>query len=309
MDKEKINSIQFKLPLDTLPDRLDKVLAKLMPEQSRSRLQHWIESGHVTIDGDKAKIRSRVYPGASIQVWPQLAPEDQAFIAEPVDFKVLAETQDWIVIDKPYGLVTHPGAGNWHGTLLNGLLYRYPELSRVARAGIVHRLDKDTSGILIVARTAEAQTSLVRQLQARTVVRKYKALVHGHMQGDGFMDEPIGRDQHVPVRMTANRPIAPKPAKTNFHVESIAYYDDQPVSNIVCQLETGRTHQIRVHLSHHNHPLLGDVIYGGKLLGTANRQMLHAFELGFVDPSSGKDMLFNAALPDDFQAVLDAIKS
>lgn len=309
MDKEKINPIQFKLPLDTLPDRLDKVLAKLLPEQSRSRLQDWIESGHVILNGEIAKIRSRVGPAAIIQVWPQPAPEDQAFVPEPIEFTVLAESQDWIVIDKPQGLVTHPGAGNWHGTLLNGLLYKYPELSRVARAGIVHRLDKDTSGILIVARTPEAQTNLVRQLQARTVIRKYQAIVHGHVNRDGFVAEAIGRDPHVPVRMSCDNPIAAKAAKTNYFVKAKAYYQEQAVSHLICQLETGRTHQIRVHLSYIKHPLLGDVLYGGKLLDGVNRQMLHAYELGFVDPCTGNNLQFFAQLPDDFKNTLANLHS
>src|SRR5699024_10998072 len=139
------------------------------------RLKTWIESNHVLVDGKIAKVRTQVGPGARILVWPQQAPEDLAFVPEPVEFAVVAETPDWVVIDKPAGLVTHPGAGNWHGTLLNGLLHRYPDLSRIARAGIVHRLDKDTSGLMVVARTETAQTHLVRQLQARTVKREYHA--------------------------------------------------------------------------------------------------------------------------------------
>ena len=174
--------VEFALPLKALPDRLDKVLAGLMPEHSRSRLQGWIESGHVLVNGRAARVRQAVGAGDKISVWMQPTPESLAFCAEPVDFRVLAESADWIVVDKPAGLVTHPGAGNWHGTLLNGLLYRYPELRQVARAGIVHRLDKDTSGLLVVARHERSQTDLVRQLQARTVRREYLALVHGTIQ-------------------------------------------------------------------------------------------------------------------------------
>lgn len=304
MDKENSNSIQFKLPLDTLPDRLDKVLAKLIPEHSRARLQSWIESGHVYVNGVPGKIRTRVGPASHIQVWPQPAPEDLSFTPEPVNFDVLAESQDWIVIDKPAGLVTHPGAGNWHGTLLNGLLYRYPELSKVARAGIVHRLDKDTSGALVVARNEQAQTSLVRQLQAHTVKRRYCAIVLGYMQGQGSIDMPIGRDPHVQVRMTTQHPTAPKHALTNYMVKASGLYQGTPVSQVICQLETGRTHQIRVHLAQMKHPLVGDAVYGGKLLGLAQRQMLHAFELGFTDPGSGAELNFESALAADIQAVI-----
>ncbi|HET8598576.1 MAG TPA: RluA family pseudouridine synthase [Castellaniella sp.] len=293
----------FELPLQALPDRLDKVLARLLPQHSRSRLQTWIEDGHVRVDGAVGRIRTRVGPGARIQVWPQQAPEDLAFVPEPVDFRVVADSAAWIVVDKPAGLVTHPGAGNWHGTLLNGLLHRYPELLHVARAGIVHRLDKDTSGLLVVARTEVAQTALVRQLQARTVKREYSALAHGALAGGGTVDAPIGRDARVPVRMSADRPIAAKPAVTHYAVEAVGRCDGQPVSAVACRLETGRTHQIRVHLSLLKHPLLGDTLYGGRALAGAERQMLHARALAFEDPATGRQQSFTAEPPADFQAV------
>lgn len=293
----------FTLPLHALPDRLDKVLAKLLPQHSRSRLQAWIADGCVQVDGVVGKIRTPVGPGARIQVWPQQAPEDLAFVPEPVDFGVVAESPDWIVVDKPAGLVTHPGAGNWHGTLLNGLLHRYPELLHVARAGIVHRLDKDTSGLLVVARTELAQTALVRQLQARTVKREYCALVHGALSGQGTIEAPIGRDARVPVRMSADRPLAPKPAITHYAVQRTGYCGEQPVSEVVCHLETGRTHQIRVHMALLKHPLLGDSVYGGRALAGATRQMLHARALSFQEPGTGQWQSFSAALPEDFCAV------
>lgn len=297
----------FTLPLQALPDRLDKVLAGLLPQHSRNRLQTWIEQGHVQVDGVVGKIRTRVGPGAHIQVWPQQAPEDLAFTPEPVDFLVVAESAQWIVVNKPAGLVTHPGAGNWHGTLLNGLLYRYPELLQVARAGIVHRLDKDTSGLLVVARTAIAQTALVRQLQARTVKREYRALVHGVVLQSGRVDAPIGRDSRVPVRMSADRPIAPKVAVTHYQVRASGQCEQQPVTEIICHLETGRTHQIRVHLSWLKHPLLGDTLYGGRGLGGAQRQMLHAQALSFQDPLTAQWQAFTAELPADFESVREQI--
>lgn len=297
----------FELPLHVLPERLDKVLARLMPQHSRSRLQAWIEAGHVHIDGAPARVRSPVGPGARIQVWPQQAPEDLAFVPEPVAFRVVADAPDWIVVDKPAGLVTHPGAGNWHGTLLNGLLYRYPELHHIARAGIVHRLDKDTSGLLVVARTDTAQTHLVRQLQARTVRREYCALVHGALAGAGTVDAPIGRDARVPVRMSADRPIAPRAAITRYAVQRSGRCAEGAVSEVLCRLETGRTHQIRVHMARLHHPLLGDVLYGGRLIAGVQRQMLHARALGFEDPASGQWQAFMADLPDDYRQVLNHI--
>ena len=298
---------RFNLPLTALPDRLDKVLARLMPQHSRSRLQTWIEAGHVRVDGTVGRIRTRVGPGARILVWPQQAPEDLAFIPEPVDFEVVADSPAWIVVNKPAGLVTHPGAGNWHGTLLNGLLYRYPELAHVARAGIVHRLDKDTSGLLVVARTETAQTNLVRQLQARTVKREYRALICGRLAGEGTVSAPIGRDARVPVRMSADRPVAPKVAITHYTVVACGQALGQPVTEVVCHLETGRTHQIRVHMAFLHHPLLGDTLYGGRPLLGAAHQMLHARALSFQDPGSGEWQAFDAELPEDFQRVRNQI--
>src|SRR5690606_33361885 len=171
------------VPAGTRADRLDKVLASLLDGHSRSRLQGGIEAGWDQVNGAAAKVRQTVGPGDVIAVWEQPAPASPAFMPEPVEFAVVDESPDWIVVSKPAGLVTHPGAGNWHGTLLNGLLHRYPELMRVARAGIVHRLDKDTSGLMVVARNDLAQTHLVRQLQARSMGREYLALAHGWLAG------------------------------------------------------------------------------------------------------------------------------
>ncbi len=303
------------VPSGQRADRLDKVLAALLPEHSRSRLQGWIESGHVQVNGAPAKVRSTVGPGDRIEVWAQPAPESLAFSPEPVDFAVVADSPDWIVVDKPAGLVTHPGAGNWHGTLLNGLLYRYPELARVARAGIVHRLDKDTSGLMVVARHDAAQTHLVRQLQARTVGREYLALVHGWLTASGTVDRPIGRDARVPVRMSVERPIAPKPAITHYRTDRLGavagdgpHAAASPVTQVICRLETGRTHQIRVHLSSLGHPLLADALYGGRAMAGAARQMLHARALRFDDPGGGEPLSFQSSPPDDMLAVQEAIR-
>jgi len=297
------------VPSQTPADRLDKVLAALLPAHSRSRLQGWIAAGCVRVNGVPAKLRQRTGPGDEITVWPQPAPETLAFAPEPVDVAVFAESPAWIVVNKPAGLVTHPGAGNWRGTLLNGLLFRYPELAGVARAGIVHRLDKDTSGLLVVARTEAAQTHLVRQLQARTMGRDYLALAHGRTPDAGRIDVPVGRDARVPVRMSAVAPIAGKVAVTHYCAlrrGSVAQHH-RPVTELACRLETGRTHQIRAHLSALGHPLVGDTLYGGLALAGAARQMLHARALRFLDPRDESECAFEADPPADMQTVIATI--
>jgi len=296
------------VPAGTRADRLDKILAALLDGHSRSRLQGWIEAGWVQVNGAPAKVRQVVGPGDVLAVWEQPAPESLAFTPEPVDFSVVAESPDWIVVDKPAGLVTHPGAGNWHGTLLNGLLHRYPELARVARAGIVHRLDKDTSGLMVVARNELAQTHLVRQLQARSMGREYIALAHGWLPAAGMVDRPIGRDARVPVRMSVDRPIAPKPAITHYAPLRQGRAPGGPVTEVACRLETGRTHQIRVHLASLGHPLLADTLYGGRPTAGATRQMLHARALHFDDPGGGGAAAFRADPPDDMRQVQEALQ-
>ncbi len=300
--------LEFQLPFKALPERLDKVLARLIPDHSRSRLQGWIEGGHVLVNGQPGRIKQMVNAGDKLAVFEQSPPESLAFSPEPVDFAVIAESADWIVVNKPAGLVTHPGAGNWQGTLLNGLLYRFPELGLVARAGIVHRLDKDTSGLLVVARHEKSQTHLIRQLQARTVNREYLALVHGRLSRPGIVKAEIGRDPRVPVRMAVENPIAPKPAVTHYSpLRSGCVNGDIPVTEVSCRLETGRTHQIRVHMTSLRHPLVADVLYGGKLIAGATRQMLHAKVLSFDDLATGGRVSFEASLPDDFRQVLEGV--
>jgi 23S rRNA pseudouridine1911/1915/1917 synthase len=296
------------VPADTRAERLDKVLATLLPGHSRNRLQSWIEGGWVQVNGTAAKVRQKVGSGDVITVWEQPSPESLAFTAEPIDFAVVDESPDWIVVNKPAGLVTHPGAGNWQGTLLNGLLYRYPELSRVARAGIVHRLDKDTSGLMVVARNDLAQTHLVRQLQARSMGREYIALTHGRLRVAGVVNHPIGRDPRVPVRMSIERPIAAKPAVTHYAPSRQGQAPTgEPVSEVICRLETGRTHQIRVHMASLGHPLLADTIYGGRELAGATRQMLHARALHFDDPGGRGDVKFQADPPQDMSQTQETI--
>lgn len=309
--KESFSSIaprEFQIPFKALPERLDKVLAGLIPDHSRSRLQGWIEAGHVLVNGNPGRVKQMVTAGDKLIVHEQVPAESLAFSPEPVEFVTVAESSDWIVVNKPAGLVTHPGAGNWQGTLLNGLLHRYPELAKVPRAGIVHRLDKDTSGLLVVARHEKAQTHLIRQLQAHTVTREYTALVHGRLTRAGTVNADIGRDPRVPVRMAVTNAIAPKAAITHYSpVRSGRLDDDATVAEVTCKLETGRTHQIRVHMMSLNHPLVGDVLYGGKLVGGATRQLLHARALSFDDFSSGQTVSFQTPLADDFQGILDSI--
>ncbi len=300
---------QVFLVTDEMPlERLDKVLAQLVPQHSRSRLQTWIQGGHVLVNGKVAKLRQTLREDDVITVYEQPAPEDHAFVPQPVDFDVLGETSDWIVVNKPVGLVTHPGAGNWSGTLLNGLLHRYPELTHVARAGIVHRLDKDTSGLLVIARNEVSQTHLVRQLQARTMGRQYLALAHGRMLEQGTVDRPIGRDPKVPVRMSVESLSAPKAAVTHYQLVRVGEYGGSNISEVTCRLETGRTHQIRAHLASLGHPLLGDTLYGGRAIEGAARQMLHAHQLRFEDPSGAGMVEFTAAPAADMLNVIEHIR-
>jgi len=295
---------QYRVPAQQQPERLDKVLAQLMPEFSRRRLQGWIHDGHVQVNGQVAKVRQPVQSGDCIVVYEQPDQAELAFEPENIDLTVIAESPDWIVVDKPAGMVTHPGAGNWQGTLLNALLYHYPELDGVSRAGIVHRLDKDTSGIMVVARHERAHTDLVRQLQARTVGRQYQAFVHGRLKGGAAIDLPIGRDRRVAVRMTTRSPLAPKPALTHYVAGRVARLPDVgELTEVRCALHTGRTHQIRVHLAALGYPLLGDVLYGGRHHPLFPRQMLHARQLSFTDFQSGRQCQFEAGWPGDFTAL------
>jgi 23S rRNA pseudouridine1911/1915/1917 synthase len=314
--REETAPRRVKVPDDLAGERLDKVLAKVFPEFSRSRLQGWIESGRVRVDGANAKIRQPVPLGASIELVPDLLPEQLAFTPEPVPLDVVYEDATLVVINKPAGLVVHPAAGNWSGTMLNGLLHRYGAAAAgLPRAGIVHRLDKETSGLMVVARTLEAQTDLVRQLQARTVKRRYLALVWGTMPDNGTIDAPIGRDPRERTRMAVVGGASGKPARTHFRRVDATSWHGQPVSAIHCDLETGRTHQIRVHCAHIGHPLLGDPVYGrarGKrsvaaLPGEFSRQALHAWRLGLIHPRTGRAMLWRADPPDDMAELIAAL--
>ncbi|WP_322009090.1 RluA family pseudouridine synthase [Paraburkholderia sp. J12] len=307
---------RVQVPDELAGERLDKVLAKVFPEFSRSRLQGWIEAQRVRVDGASAKVRQPVPLGATIELVPDLLPEQLAFTPEPVPLDVIYEDEAILVINKPAGLVVHPAAGNWSGTILNGLLHRYGEAAAgLPRAGIVHRLDKETSGLMVVARTLEAQTDLVRQLQARTVKRRYLALVWGNTPDKGTIDAPIGRDPRERTRMAVVKGAAGKPARTHFRRIDKTLWHNQPISAIHCDLETGRTHQIRVHCAAVGHPLLGDPVYGhargrrsvAALPDGFARQALHAWRLGLIHPVTGRAMQWRAEVPDDMDALIAAL--
>lgn len=306
VDEDSHGVVSFLAAADASGERLDKWLAAQMTTRSRSRLQHWIVDGLVRIDGRTAHVRDAVWPGARIDVETRPDPEAVAFAAEPVPFDIVHEDDAIIVVDKRAGLVVHPATGHWGGTLLNGLLHHAPSLAAVPRAGIVHRLDKDTSGLMVVAKTVDAQTQLVRQLQARTVRRDYVGIARGATPERDRIEFPIGRDPRDRLRMKAfvreaGTPATAKPAATRY--ERWALHDDAtrgPHSLVACSLETGRTHQIRVHLQAIGHALVGDPLYGPRERQPVfDRQALHAWRLGLVHPVDGRAMRWTSSLPDD----------
>ncbi len=297
------------VPAALAGQRLDLALARMFPEHSRSRLQAWLREGHIQLDSRAAKAKQKIWGGEQVRLLPQPGPQESAHRPEKIDLPVLYEDASIIVIDKPAGLVVHPGSGNWQGTMLNALLHHAPELASVPRAGIVHRLDKDTSGLLVVARTLPAQTDLVRQLQARSVRREYLALVHGRVEGEGEVDAPVGRDPRVRTRMAVTG--RGKHALTRYR--ALRHFDGATL--LECSLATGRTHQIRVHLHSLGHPIVGDPVYrlagrrrGDSILDSFGRQALHACRLAFVHPASGETMRFESPLPADMRGLLAALQ-
>ena len=303
--------ISLEIPMEMAGERLDKVLAGSLPDYSRNRLKTWVEAGAVMVDGKVTKARYLLRGGESIKVFPQEMPEQFAFSPEDIPLDVVYEDDAMIVINKPAGLVVHPAAGNWSGTLLNGLLFRYPELKSLPRAGIVHRLDKDTSGLMVVARTAQAQTSLVRQLQDRTVGRRYLSWVWGEAPSQGKVLASVGRDQRDRLKMAAGSPQG-KPAATLFRRLAKGAFNESPVALLECRLETGRTHQIRVHLESLGFPLLGDPVYRKKTPGVAQslpfeRQALHAFALSLQHPVTNELSSWFRLPPADLMVLLTQV--
>ena len=283
--------------------RLDQALARLMPGESRSRLARLIEEGHVRVDGAQAAARRKVRSGEAVEVALMPRPEQSAATPEAIGLAVVHEDEDIVVIDKPAGLVVHPGSGNWSGTMLNALLHHSPTAAQLPRGGIVHRLDKDTSGLLVVARNEPAQLALVRQLQDHSVKRTYLAVARGRVARDGKVEAPIGRH---PVQRTRMAVVGGgKPAVTHYRVrERFAQH-----TLLECELETGRTHQIRVHLASIGHALEGDPVYAGRGPRRFNRQALHAWQLAFVHPASGARVRFESPLPADMAALLESLRA
>jgi len=309
-----ITRLSGTIPEECAGQRLDQALAQLFADYSRSRLTLWLKQGQVEVEGRQWRGRDKVRGGEQVEIVAQLEAQTEAQ-AENIALDIRYEDEDLIVINKPAGLVVHPAAGNANGTLLNALLYHDPKLVTLPRAGIVHRLDKDTSGLLVVARNLTAQKSLVEQLQARSLLREYSAIVNGVMIAGGQVDAPIGRHPVNRKRMA----VTPngKPAVTHYRV--LQRYRSHTA--VRCKLESGRTHQIRVHMAHMRYPLLGDPVYGGRfklprncseelttLLRGFGRQALHAQRLGLVHPASGKSMEWCVALPQDMRILQTALR-
>ena len=289
------------LPSALHGERLDKVLVAIAPEFSRSHLQQLIERGHVRLDGQAATTASRrIKAGQQVQLELMPTEESLAFRPQAMALAVLYEDEHLLVLDKPAGLVVHPAPGNWSGTLLNGLLHHLAAAGTLPRAGLVQRLDKDTSGVMMVGKTLPSVTALVRDIGARQVHRRYLALAHGRpAEADFSIEAPIGRDPKVRVRMAIV--AGGRPSRTDVHCLATG---DGPnvVSALSCTLHTGRTHQIRVHLASRGHPLVADSLYGGRALLGMQRQALHAFELRLEHPLTRAPLAFECAPPADFAA-------
>ncbi|HCU54321.1 MAG TPA: 23S rRNA pseudouridine(1911/1915/1917) synthase RluD [Gammaproteobacteria bacterium] len=302
------------MPEELIGQRLDQALARLLPAYSRARLQQWIQEGRVTVNNQTTRAKDRVRGGEQIEV---LVPDVPAgdWQAEDIPLVIVYEDDDLLVIDKPAGLVVHPGAGNPEGTLLNALLHHVPALRRLPRAGIVHRLDKETSGLLVVAKTEMARLDLIEQLKERSLSREYMALVQGIVIAGGTVDAPIGRHALTRTRMAVSG--RGRPAVSHYRVER----KFRAHTLLRVKLESGRTHQIRVHMAHLKHPLVGDPVYGGRALlpkGAApdliealhgfKRQALHATRLGLVHPTTRQPMVWDSAPPQDLRDLLEVLE-
>jgi len=293
--------------------RFDVALSEMLPDYSRSKITAWIKSGEALINHKPFKPKDKVNGSEMVELTINQK-QNNDWVGEDIPLNVVFEDEDMIVLNKAVGLVTHPGAGNWSGTLANALLHYEPKLATLDRAGIVHRLDKNTSGLMVVARNEKSQKNLVEQLQTHSVSREYSAIVYGHMVSGGTIDKPIGRDTKDRVKQTVSS--NGKEAVTHYRV--IDRYQNHTHVKVI--LETGRTHQIRVHLSHIGYPLIGDSMYGGKVrfprkadailkkaLVNFKRQALHSRKLTLAHPISGELMSWKAPLPEDMLALLDVL--
>ncbi|MCP1602785.1 23S rRNA pseudouridine(1911/1915/1917) synthase RluD [Pseudomonas citronellolis] len=302
------------VPLDLGGQRLDQVAAQLFPEHSRSRLAGWIKDGHLTVDGAVLRPKDVVHAGSRLALEVQLEAQGE-WKAQDIELDIVYEDEHILVIDKPAGLVVHPAAGHQDGTLLNALLHHVPHLANVPRAGIVHRLDKDTTGLMVVAKTLEAHTNLVAQLQARSVSRIYEAIVVGVIVAGGKVDAPISRHGVMRQKMA----VVPTGKQAISHYRVLERFRSHTHTRV--KLETGRTHQIRVHMSHIGFPLVGDPVYGGRFrippgasptlvesLRDFPRQALHARFLELDHPATGERMKWESPLPDDFTWLLSLLR-
>ncbi len=302
------------IPAEYAGKRLDLALAELCPQYSRSRLQEWLRQGYVRRGGSQPKGADKVKGGETIELHVPRAPE-LPWRAQAIPLEVVYEDDDLLVINKPAGLVVHPGPGNREGTLLNALLHHVPALREIARAGIVHRLDKDTSGLLVVAKSEPTRLHLIEQLRARSLRREYLAVVNGVMISGGDIDAPIGRHPRQRTRMAVS--IRGKSAVSRYRVK--ARYRAHTLVEV--RLQSGRTHQIRVHLAHIGFPIVGDPLYGGRLrvppdcsedlrqaLRTFRRQALHAVGLGLIHPTRREHMAWTAPVPDDMQQLIGVLQ-
>jgi 23S rRNA pseudouridine1911/1915/1917 synthase len=314
---QSVQTLSARIPPESAGRRLDQALAELFPDYSRSRITAWIKSGDVLVDGATLLPRQIVRGGEQVTLRAQPT-QEVALAPESIELDIRYEDADLLVLNKPPGLTVHPGAGQPAGTLQNALLHYDAQLAAIPRAGIVHRLDKDTSGVMVVARSLRAHAALVEALQARNVHRQYLAVVYGAMIAGGSVDAPIGRHPRDRLRQAVVDEPAGKPAVTHYRVRERF----RAHTLIECRLETGRTHQIRVHLAHVRHPLVGDPLYGGglKLPKAANadlvqvlrefkRQALHAEKLEFAHPVSAKTISVSVDMPVDMQALVKALRA
>ena len=310
-----METLKIIIPERMTGQRLDVALSEMLPDYSRSKITAWIKSGEALIDHKSFKPKDKVNGSEMVELTISQK-QNNDWVGEDIPLNVIFEDDDIIVLNKAVGLVTHPGAGNWSGTLANALLHYEPKLATLDRAGIVHRLDKNTSGLMVVARNEKSQKYLVEQLQKHSVSREYSAIVYGHMVAGGTIDEPIGRDTKDRVKQAVSS--HGKEAVTHYRV--IDRYQNH--THIKAILETGRTHQIRVHLSHIGYPLIGDPMYGGKVrfpkkadvilkeaIVNFKRQALHARKLTLTHPISGELMSWKAPLPEDMLALLDVLSA